>query len=132
MKIFLKFCEDFSRGFENLCGSRSGMAYMTLQAFFYSIQNVFFKLTNLSPFQICFARGIGMFLMNMGVIQVYELQSYPKDSNTSLILILRGVFGFLQIATFVCALKLISLIEVVSIFNLCPIFVAVTGAIFLK
>ena len=73
-----------------------------------------------------------MFLMNKGVIQIYGLECYPKDHLTSLILSLRGVFGFLQIATFVCALKLISLIEVVTIFNLCPIFVGVTGAIFLK
>jgi drug/metabolite transporter (DMT)-like permease len=119
--------------FESTFGKYSGLSYMILQAFFFSVQNLFTKFVpDVPSFTIAFGRGISMYLVNLISINKNNDEPYPKDSHINKLLILRGLFGFLQMAAVLFGMKFISMLEVITIYNLYPIVVLFCGSFFLK
>ena len=132
--MVLDFIVDTDRRLQILCGGSLGLVYMLIQSFLFSVQGLAAKaLTNVSAFTLAYFRGMGMYIFQIYILNRYRLDPYLlNDDQLHKDMILRGFIGFLAITGLFFAVKLISLMEAMTLSNLTPVMTGLSASIYLK
>lgn len=109
---------------------RKAIILMIISALAFALLNVFVKkLTHFSVYQIVFFRSIGSLFFTIPFILHEKM---PILGNKRLLLVLRGLVGFIAMTLFFMSLKHLSMGTSVSIRYISPIFAALFALILLK
>lgn len=109
---------------------RKAIILMVISALAFALLNVFVKkLTQFSVYQIVFFRSIGSLFFTIPLILHKKI---PMLGNKKLLLLLRGLVGFIAMTLFFVSLKHLSMGPAVSIRYISPIFAALLALIVLK
>lgn len=96
-----------------------GVLYGIIASFLLTIMMMFVKLSDLSGFDLTFARCIFQLLVSFTILKSSKLPLLGKNMKA---LILRGIFGYLGLVLYFVSLKHLPFSNVIAIQNMSPIF----------
>ena len=129
--LTIRVAEKF-KGYEGSYPDRMGIIYLFTQAFLFSLNHLFNKLSGLKSQQLTYYRAICMFVLNDQVCRIFRIPIYQSDSYTFQRLVMRGVVGCLSLASMVYTVKHCSLSECIPIIYCSPIWTGIAGALIFK
>jgi drug/metabolite transporter (DMT)-like permease len=110
--------------------TKKAIALMIISTLAFALMNVFVKsLSNLNVYQIVFFRSIGSLFFTIPFL-VYK--KIPMLGNNKILLLFRGVLGFIAMSLFFLSLKHLSMGSAVSIRYIAPFFAALFALFLLK
>lgn len=103
---------------------------MIISTFAFALMNVFVKsLSHLNVYQIVFFRSIGSLFFTIPFLLYKKI---PILGNKKMLLILRGILGFIAMSLFFMSFKHLSMGSAVSIRYIAPFFAAIFALFFLQ
>ncbi|MEQ8927254.1 MAG: DMT family transporter [Fulvivirga sp.] len=108
----------------------SGVRYMLLATFFFSLMNVFVKMVpDIPAVEIVFFRSVVSLFLSFFFLRIQSVNIWGKNKK---VLLLRGVCGAVALILYFTTLQLIPLASAVTIQFLSPIFSSILGIYIVK